>query len=286
MPTFVKTLDPDGRRPHWRTQGATHGFLHDLTIDQAVGPSALPAHVPEGVLQTLDGAHLLPATMTKARKLLGLWATSRQFYATVLAAGRAALLLEDDAILTPHFCESTSRALKALPATWDLLLLGHCAESYRHIRSCSMVAPHHPSDTPMFLTLGAYPMCTHAYVLSERGAGRLHALLAEWPDAYTKEVLRTAKAGWETNGTAKRLRPTKRPVDDAHDVAIAKLVAARQVEAYLVWPQTAVQWWMLDSHLVNTTGRKSDVKLARHTSDLIDPPICRTQRAGLSRRRK
>lgn len=92
-------------------------------------------------------------------------------------------------------------------------------------------------------------------------------MLDRWPTAYADRILRTAKPGWELPGVAKRPRPTKRPVDEAHDVAMAKLVDAGKVTGtYLMWPQAALQPWMV----------RPRSNVARGTADLALPRVCRS----------
>ena len=113
IPAFVQTLDPSGRRAHWLSQAERHGL--DLQLERAVGPAELPAHVPASVLQQLEG--LNNATLKKARKVLGIWASNRRFLAAVAARNATpALYIEDDAELKPSFCEHTAAALRALSA--------------------------------------------------------------------------------------------------------------------------------------------------------------------------
>ena len=102
IPAFALTLDPSGRQAHWLSQAERHGL--DLQLERAVGPAELPAHVPASVLQQLDG--LNNATLQKARKGLGIWASNRRFLAAVAARNATpALYIEDDAELKPSFCE-------------------------------------------------------------------------------------------------------------------------------------------------------------------------------------
>ena len=147
---FVPTLEPWSRRAHWLAQGRKHGL--ELHIQKAVGPAALPEHVSRTLLRRLE-ARLSPLALQQARKMLGIWATHHRFLA--VNRNSTALLLEDDAILTDSFCESTRHALRALPADWDMLFVGHCAESVPGIRNCTRLAD------SLWLSRGAYPMCTH-----------------------------------------------------------------------------------------------------------------------------
>lgn len=296
LPTFVLTLVPSGRCSHWLGQAAQSGFSKDLRVEQAVGPTSLAAHgVPTGVLAELE-AKLVPDARRRATKALGIWASHRRVLEAVRASDRPALVLEDDAVLRENFCSRMVAAMQGVPPAWDLLFLGHCAESIPSIRQCaSMRTPAHTPRVdgltaadgprtvgngrdrmtltarrgrapPLWLSCGTYPMCTHAYVVSPRGAAKLHELLASWPRAYAGEVLRTARPGWETMGAASSRRPPKRPVDIMHDVAVAKLVASGKVTAVLAWPQLVLQPWML-----NASGAGA---LARFTNDMTVPRIC------------
>lgn len=250
--------------------------IDDLRVELGVRVSELPAHVPEAVLQKLNESSLLPSTLRWARKHLAMWSSGRRFHASVVASGRAALYFEDDAILQPGFCESVTRVLRAAPATFDLLFLGHCAESIRGIRNCRRVDQN--ETRRMWLSRGVYPMCGHAFIASPRGSARWLASLADWPREYVEKVLRTAVSGWETPGEAKRRRPEKRPVDDGVDVSAAKLIYAGSkagkphLEAYLAWPQLALQPWML----------ASGSSIAKGTRDLDVPRICKDAGHGSS----
>ena len=264
IPVRAQTLHPSGRRVHWHSQAEKHGF-RTFSIEPAVGPTELTQHVPAGVLRSLADT-LAPAALKQAHKNLGIWATNRRFLASV-AAGNATLFLEDDAILRPGMCGRTTEALHALQSSprpsWDLLLLGHCGES--RVPNCSRISSR--TGKGLWLSRGIYPMCTHAYVASPRGASRLHGLLARWPHSYAEAVLRTARAGWELAGVSTKRRPAKRPVDDAHDVLVAKLVLAGQMDAYLMWPQAALQPWML----------APPTSIARGTADMALPLQCKLQ---------
>ena len=258
IPAFALTLDPSGRRAHWLAQAERHGL--DLQLERAVGPAELPANV----LQQLEG--LNNATLQKARKGLGIWASNRRFLAAVAARNATpALYIEDDAELKPGFCEHTAAALRALRARalpWDTLFVGHCAEA-NQVQKCSRIAT--STKAPLWLSKGRAPMCTHAYIASPRGAARTHALLAGWPHDYAREILRTARPGWEKLGVSTRRRPTKRPVDQLHDVAVAKFISRGQLKAWVMWPQASLQPWM--KHPENA--------VAFGTADLAVPPLCR-----------
>ena len=74
----------------------------------SVGPAELPAHVPASVLQQLDG--LSNATLQKARKGLGIWASNRRFLAAVAARNATpALYIEDDAELKPALASASTQ---------------------------------------------------------------------------------------------------------------------------------------------------------------------------------
>mmetsp|Transcript_41921 Transcript_41921/g.135987 ORF Transcript_41921/g.135987 Transcript_41921/m.135987 type:complete len:135 (-) Transcript_41921:205-609(-) len=109
-----------------------------------------------------------------------------------------------------------------------------------------------------------YPMCTHAYVASAFGASRLHGLLADWPRSYAEAILRTARPGWETAGAAPKRRHSKRPVDIAHDMRVAQLIYTGKVDAHVMWPQVALQPWMI--------APKS--RIQRGISDMSLPRAC------------
>ena len=262
IPAFALTLDPSGRQAHWLSQAERHGL--DLQLERAVGPAELPAHVPASVLQQLEG--LNNATLQKARKGLGIWASNRRFLAAVAARNATpALYIEDDAELKPSFCEHTAAALRALRARalpWDTLFVGHCAEA-NQVQKCSRIAT--STKAPLWLSKGRAPMCTHAYIASPRGAARALSLLASWPHDYANAILRTARPGWEKPGVSTRKRPTKRPVDQDHDVAVAKFISRGQLKAWVMWPQASLQPWM--KHPENA--------VAFGTADLAVPPLCR-----------
>ena len=263
LPARVLSLDPSARSRHWLSQGDQHGL--NLQIESAVGPAELAEHVPSKVLRQLE-ALLVPEALKQARKGLGIWATNHRFLASVANSNATTLFLEDDTLLTPSFCTHTTRALRTIASlpTWDLLLPGHCGGV--RDRNCSRILGT-TSNFPLYVTRGLYPMCTHAYIVSPRGAARMHALLTGWPQAYAASVLRTAKPGWETTGVPRGRRPTKRPVDDMHDVAVAKLVFTGQLEAYPMWPQAALQPWMV--------SRPHKGGLALGTADRGVPSVCK-----------
>ena len=279
VPAHLHTMNPSVRRVVWREKASEYG-VDNLHITRGIRASSeLAAHVPSAVLRKLNQSSLLPPTVRHAQKHLAHWANSRRFHSSVVAANSSAMFLEDDAILLPGFCASATRALRALAeSTWGLLFLGHCAESIAHIRSCQVLEPEPAfmnGTHDAWLSRGVYPMCGHAFIASPRGSAKWLAHMMSWPGEYTDRVLDTAVPGWETAGVSRRRRPEKRPVDDGVDVAVAKLVHAGNLEAYLAWPQTSLQPWMTK----RTAGA-----IARGTSDMILPRVCSRARGRQHRR--
>ena len=257
LPVVLQTLDVSAEhRRAWKARALSHGIdsFHVQPGVNATDVATMSRHVPP----KLSSLRLTEDDQRMALKKIAMWVVQRGFHARV-ASGEwgsdGAVLLEDDVHLGAHFCARVNRALSALPAdgAWDVLYLGHCAESYRGIRSCNRTA-RQPAE---FLSRGAYPMCTHAFAVSPRGASRLHRLLAGWPLEYVDAV--AAKPPRRD-----RRRPMKSAIDNGHDVKMAKLVYAKEIEAYLVWPQVALQPWQ----------RRPWGHLARLTSDMRIPAPC------------
>ena len=257
LPVVLQTLDVSAEhRRAWKARALSHGIdsFHVQPGVNATDVATMSTHVPP----KLSSLRLTENDQRMALKKIAMWVVQRGFHARV-ASGEwgsdGAVLLEDDVHLDAHFCARVSRALGALPAdgAWDVLFLGHCAESYGGIRSCNRTA-REPAE---FLSRGAYPMCTHAFAVSPRGASRLHRLLAGWPLEYVDAV--AAKPPRRD-----QRRPMKSAIDNGHDVKMAKLVYAKEIEAYLVWPQVALQPWQ----------RRPWGHLARLTSDMRIPAPC------------
>ena len=257
LPVVLQTLDVSAEhRRIWEARALSHGIdsFHVQLGVNATDVAEMSAHVPPRLssLNLTEGDHRI------ALKRIAMGAAQQGFHARVAAGeygSAGAVQLEDDALLDAHFCTRVNRALGALPAdgAWDVLYLGHCAESYHGIRSCNRTA-REPAE---FLSRGAYPMCTHAFAVSPRGASRLHRLLAGWPLEYVDAV--AAKPPRRD-----QRRPMKSALDNGHDVKMAKLVYAKEIEAYLVWPQVALQPWQ----------RRPWGHLARLTSDMRIPAPC------------
>ena len=257
LPVVLQTLDVSAEhRRAWKARALSHGIdsFHVQPGVNATDVATMSTHVPP----KLSSLRLTEDDQRMALKKIAMWVVQRGFHARV-ASGEwgsdGAVLLEDDVHLDAHFCARVSRALGALPAdgAWDVLFLGHCGESYGGIRSCNRTA-REPAE---FLSRGAYPMCTHAFAVSPRGASRLHRLLAGWPLEYVDAV--AAKPPRRD-----QRRPRKSALDNGHDVKMAKLVYAKEIEAYLVWPQVALQPWQ----------RRPWGHLARLTSDMRIPAPC------------
>ena len=263
LPVVLQTLDVSAEhRRAWKARALSHGIdsFHVQPGVNATDVATMSTHVPP----KLSSLRLTEDDQRMALKKIAMWVVQRGFHARV-ASGEwgsdGAVLLEDDVHLDAHFCARVSRALGALPAdgAWDVLFLGHCGESYGGIRSCNRTA-RQPAE---FLSRGAYPMCTHAFAVSPRGASRLYRLLAGWPSEYVDAVAAKLPRRDER-------RPTKSALDLGHDVKIAKLVDAKKIEAYLVWPQLALQPWQ--KRPPSRGGRLAS--LAYWTSDTRIPAPC------------
>ena len=138
IPARAQTLDPGGRREHWRLLAEQHG-LRSLVVERAVGPAELWQYVPAGVLHSLN-ATLVPKALKQAHKMLGIWATNLRFLASVAASNATAIFIEDDASLQPSFCAGTTAALRHLRSSspsWTLLFLGHCGGT--RVRNCTRI---------------------------------------------------------------------------------------------------------------------------------------------------
>ena len=293
VPLDAKVLTTNAslaRVHHWRMVGLRHG-LTSLSVIEAVDGSN--ETMMTSVLDTLGVGstqqRALLSLTPDARRLvlikIAMWASSQRLLARVATSdgvrGSPMVIIEDDALLTSGFCGAASRALKALPAgnAWDLLYLGHCAENYGRVRACNRTAGlGRLLFSEEFLSRGASPMCTHALAVTTRGAARLHDFLATWPAEYIRRVLASAKPGLELPGihAGGKLRRSsiaqvpdmgpKRPLHIGHDERIARLVSSGHMEAYLVWPQVALQPWQ---------GRSSN-----GIADMRLPPACVRQSAS------
>ncbi|KAI0034326.1 hypothetical protein K488DRAFT_45627 [Vararia minispora EC-137] len=136
--------------------------------------------------------------------------------------GGVAIVLEDDVDMERDIIERLQTLWGALPADWDIVYLGHCWSDEKHHPPLRIVAPPfvianhlHTSAQHNHSTLrpSYEPKCTHAYVLSRRGARRLRAYLRFVPFAYSRAI----------------------------DQALSWLVHSGRVKAFSVVPPVVVQ---------------------------------------------
>ena len=276
FPVRVQSLrarEPDVLRS-WRGQLAWNGLGRDWRLIDAINGSDDDAMRALGAPPSLLAWSGCDAVRRAALKRVAIWATMQQVLESIR---ESTLLLEEDVALQPSFCDAVRAALNVYPPSqpdrrsastpaWDLLFLGHCAENYASIRRCHLVAANVTAAAreDIFVTRGAFPMCPHALLVSAAGAAKLHRLLRSWPESYAASVL--AHHHQPCSFSQARLSRSKHhPVTAGHDVAMAKMIDARQLTALLVWPQQALQPWQAEQV---AKGRRSGV------SDTLIPKAC------------
>lgn len=107
-----------------------------------------------------------PGAMGCALSHLGVW----KLCATRLH--RAALVLEDDVVLVDDFDSKLAKALKAVPADFDILLLGYTNAEDQPTFSTMNLTKRPGKVPPGIIVLKAF-YGTHAYVISAAGARKL-----------------------------------------------------------------------------------------------------------------
>ncbi|RIB08464.1 glycosyltransferase family 25 protein [Gigaspora rosea] len=114
------------------------------------------------------------------------------------------LILEDDADFELNITAVIADIYRDLPASWDMLYLGHCFEGIGELVGKS--SPVHRLHKSMF------PMCTHAYAVSYSGVRKLIDLI--------DPVI--------PRGTV--------------DYSISVVIEEKNVSSYSIHPQLIVQW--------------------------------------------
>lgn len=183
-----------------------------------------------------------------ALKRVAIWASQQAWLANVAAGAHIALLLEEDTLLVRDFCEAMTQVFTALPAAWDLVFLGHCAEHLRSISKCTRVGSLAGGAQSLFLARAVLPHCCHAMLVSPRGAAKLRARMSDWNRTYSRQVLASLRGrarDTPTHCTAWKRHHHKQALDGGHDAQIARLVLEGHLAAYTVWPQLALQPWQL-----------------------------------------
>ena len=121
---------------------------------------------------------------TCTRSTLGCAMSHRGVWREVLRTGRAALVLEDDAVLCPAFRDRVEEALAACPADYDVLVLGcffMCDVARKYPLGLRLMRPFvsRRNDTRTWTSGGTTVFVperfagTHAYIVSPQGAAAL-----------------------------------------------------------------------------------------------------------------
>lgn len=268
LPVMVYSLQPVLRRRHWVRLASQHR-IRELDIQPAVNAAddvAMRRWAPGliNAISRLSSRNRRKSDVKTPLKRIAQWATAMQFFEHVLRRNTTTLHLDDDAILTPAFCEAGNRALErvrqghfgfrqlkhASPAAWerrgfDALYFGHCYEFYgRHADDdgLNQKGQCHRVTEREFLSVACTPFCEHAYALSPSGAAKLLTALRSWNATYTQlHEQRVARFGlmWHDQpgrGGAKGV-----------DFAIVKQIRRyNRFDAYSMWPQVVLQGWQVD----------------------------------------
>lgn len=97
-----------------------------------------------------------------------------------------ALVLEDDVTLAPDFARRLMEALRRVPADYDVLYLGCfglCSPDGLSALAAPvvrMVTGRRPRSVKPGLFVPAWPLGSHAYIVSAKGARKLHGMKAGW----------------------------------------------------------------------------------------------------------
>ena len=111
--------------------------------------------------RAIDGREL-PRQVAMTPGTLGCLHTHRKLLSHIVRKNRIVLILEDDVIFRPQFCENLIALLAVVPDDWEQIYLGG-----NHRK-----APRVASDGLLRCT---YTTATHAYIVNPRGAEKLLA---------------------------------------------------------------------------------------------------------------
>lgn len=283
----LRARDSDVQR-NWQQNARRYG-LGNWTLVNAINGSDDATMRALGAPASLLAWRGCDAVRSGALKRIAIWASQQQVLESARGSRAAVtMLLEEDVALQPSICNAVRAVLDVYPASqpdggrtspplaWDLLFLGHCAENYPSVGRCHLVAANATTARQdIFVTRGAFPMCPHALLVSAAGAAKLHRMLRSWPESYAASILahhRQQRQPPSCSFSQARLSRSKHhPVTAGHDVAMAKMIDARQLTALLVWPQQAMQPWQAQQV---ATGRRSGI------SDTWLPRACAPQRTS------
>ncbi|RKP37444.1 glycosyltransferase family 25-domain-containing protein [Dimargaris cristalligena] len=139
------------------------------------------------------------------------WRSHMNVYQDVVAKGRPrALILEDDVDVEVELAHLVEQALTHLPENWDMYYLGHCS-SGDHIGTMY--------DVEHGIRKLKGPWCTHAYMVSQKGARKLLSLLSK-PTAAIDSMI--SQLGWDDKISAFSADPLQasqiRRKDDPSDI--------------------------------------------------------------------
>ena len=169
--------------------------LDDATDRMEFMKTQLEAHgVPYTRVSAVQGSKLTDAEVRKhttalcgwtcTRSTLGCAMSHRSVWREVMRTERAALVLEDDAVLCPDFKGRVKEALAACPPDYDVLVLGCfflCDVNRKYPAGLRMIRPFLPRrDDRRTWTSGSTTVFvpehfagTHAYIVSPKGAAAL-----------------------------------------------------------------------------------------------------------------
>ncbi|KAJ1986132.1 hypothetical protein H4R33_003529 [Dimargaris cristalligena] len=139
-------------------------FLH---LDFSVFPATDKEEIKKDPLWTSGKTHLRDAQ-------LACWKSHMRIYEEVIASSdiNMALVLEDDVDIDYDIATKTKAALDAAKGEeWDMLYLGHCSGFEGQKQNVI--------NKEANLYHADYPVCSHGYIVSKKGARKLLTKLAE-----------------------------------------------------------------------------------------------------------